>query len=160
MPEYYSQIPSVVAFAHKISLNYDCLRAIAFELNLGVDFKEAVSDLNILNVNREEYNIILHFENGATLHQWRYRTNLFGSDGTYQWATMYNDAGVDVADLRFDPNKVVYDIRHNTTIIPAEGLYLSFDDYEDCKESEAYKSLAMTYLSFQKCATKNLHYVI
>lgn len=159
-PKYYSQISAVVAFAHKISLNYDCLRAIAFELNLGVDFKEAVSDLNILNVNREEYNIVLHFENGVTLHQWRYRVNLFDNDGTYNWATLYNDAGNNVADLRFDKSKVVYDVRHNTTIIPAEGLHLDFSDYNECKASEPYKSLTPTYLSFQKCAAKNLHYAI
>ena len=44
-----------MSFSRKIDLNYDCLRAIAFELNTGISFKEAILDLNIVrdNIKRE-----------------------------------------------------------------------------------------------------------
>ena len=105
------------------------MRAIAFELNQGVDFKEAANDLNILNINYEEYNITLLLDNGKTLHQYRYRINLFDNDRTYNWATMYDENGVDVADLRIDKTKLSYDpVRNVITIIEA-GLYLDFSDF-------------------------------
>lgn len=45
--EYYGEIDEVVRFAYRVKLNYDCLRAIAYELNTGVRFKDAIGDLNI-----------------------------------------------------------------------------------------------------------------
>lgn len=55
--EYHSQIPKVVSFSRKMSLNYDCLRAIATELNFGSSFSEAIQDLNILNVENKRYDV-------------------------------------------------------------------------------------------------------
>lgn len=48
--QYYSEIEKVISFAHKVDLNYDCLRAIAFELNFGEPFETAIKDLNIINL--------------------------------------------------------------------------------------------------------------
>lgn len=158
--EYYGEINAVVAFAQKVSLNYDCLRAIAFELNLGISFKEAANDLNILNVNREEYNIVLHFENGTKLHQWRYRVNLFDNDGSYNWATLYDEGGRDVVDLRFDKSMVMYDVARHATVIPADGLKLDFSDYDESTASKPYMNLKPAYLVFTKCGTKNLHFTV
>lgn len=157
--KYHGEIEKIIAFSKRISLNYDCLRAIAFELNLGVGFKEAVADLNMLNVTPEEYDVVLHFENGVTLHQFRYRINLFDSDRSYYWATMYNDAGVSVLDVKFDKGFVMFDSVRGVTVIPAEGLHLDFDDYdEEDAKTKIYKDLKPSYMSFTKCNVKNLHY--
>lgn len=43
--QYHSVISKVVTFAKRARLNYDCLRAIAFELNNGLDLNEALEDL-------------------------------------------------------------------------------------------------------------------
>ena len=48
--KYWDEIEKVVTFSRKIELNYDCLRAIAFELNHGENFENAIADLNIVNV--------------------------------------------------------------------------------------------------------------
>lgn len=45
---YWSQIDAVIAFSRKVDLNYDCLRSIAFELNTGNDFADAIKDLNMM----------------------------------------------------------------------------------------------------------------
>lgn len=62
--KYYDQIPAVVDFSGKIDLNYDCLRSIAFELNLGTPFAEAIKDLNIINMNETSYKITVLFKDG------------------------------------------------------------------------------------------------
>ena len=51
---YYGEIEKVVDFSRIVSLNYDCLRAIAFELNFGCSFASAISDLNIMTTDDEE----------------------------------------------------------------------------------------------------------
>ena len=54
-------------FSRRVALNFDCLRAIAFELNLGQTFSEAISDLNIINIEREAYKVIAHFADGSAM---------------------------------------------------------------------------------------------
>lgn len=159
-PEYWSEIDNVIGFSRKISLNYDCLRAIAFELNQGTSFSEAANDLNILNINSEEYNLTLKLDNGMVLHQNRFRTNLFNNDGYYTWATMYDNAGREILDVRYDKNCVVYDLSKNATIIPEEGLYLDFSDMDDAKIKEQYGSAKPVCLIFNKVSQRNLHYLV
>ena len=47
--QYQAEIEKVILFSKKVSLNYDCLRAIAFELNLGEPFWKAIFVLHIIN---------------------------------------------------------------------------------------------------------------
>lgn len=160
--QYYGEIEKVVAFAQRISLNYDCLRAIAFELNQGTAFNEAAADLNILNVNREEYNVSLYFETGQELHQYRFKTNLYDNDGCYTWVTLYDGTGQAILDVRYDKKDIVYDITRNMTVIPGDSLHLDFSDYEDEDNNkvELYKRLKPKCMSFVKCRAKSLHYAI
>ena len=69
---YHEEINKVVEFSRKVSLNYDCLRAIAFELNTGLSFKDAIQDLNIMVTEDEEYIVYLYFDNGRSLHNLHY----------------------------------------------------------------------------------------
>ena len=66
--QYYDEIENVIAFSVRMNLNYDCLRSIAFELNNGLKFQEAINDLNIIRISQyENIKIIVEFENQATL---------------------------------------------------------------------------------------------
>ena len=87
------EIEKVVDFSRKISLNYDCLRSIAFELNRGSDFASAVADLNIMTTEDEEYDVYLYFENGAYLYHLKYRTNLYDDDGLMELIRFNDDDG-------------------------------------------------------------------
>lgn len=158
--KFHIEINKVVAFAERINLNYDCLRAIAFELNQGNDFKEAVMDLNILNVNREEYNITLHYETGEMLHQYRYQTNLYNYEETINWLILSDETGQEVVDVRYDKRHVVYDTTQKTLVIPGDKLKLDYDDYKGDVDVEKYRKLKPLYLSFVKCGGRNLHYVV
>ena len=63
---YDETINDIVSFAKKVDLNYDCLRAIAFELSHGAtSFKEAIEDLNIINIEKERYDLYLYFTDGT-----------------------------------------------------------------------------------------------
>lgn len=62
--EFYNQIKYVVAFASRVKLNYDSLRAIAFEINMGYSFSTAIGDLNILNTDAQRYDVKVLFSNG------------------------------------------------------------------------------------------------
>lgn len=63
--QYYDEIENVIAFSVRMNLNYDCLRSIAFELNNGLKFQQAINDLNISQY--KNIKIIVEFENQATL---------------------------------------------------------------------------------------------
>lgn len=67
--QYYDEIENVIAFSVRMNLNYDCLRSIAFELNNGLKFQEAINDLNIIRISQyKNIKIIVEFENQATLN--------------------------------------------------------------------------------------------
>lgn len=71
--QYYDEIENVIAFSVRMNLNYDCLRSIAFELNTGSKFQEAINDLNIIRIDEyKEIKIVVEFENQATF-DWRNR---------------------------------------------------------------------------------------
>lgn len=61
----YKEIDKIISFSEKVYLNYDCLRAIAFELQNEETFEEAIKDLNILHLTSDNYNLAIHFSNGA-----------------------------------------------------------------------------------------------
>ena len=158
--KYYGEIDKVIAFAGRINLNYDCLRAIAFELNLGENFTDAVRDLNILNVNREEYNVILHYETGEMLHQNQYRTNLYDNDEEFDWITLYDDKGQEIVEVRYSKRHIVYDTAQRGLIIPGDKLKLDFSDYDGDRDVDRYKDLRPMYISFVKSGERKLHYVV
>lgn len=78
-PQYYEQIQDVVLFSQHVYMNYDCLRAIAFELTMGHTFKEAIRDLNILNLESRPYIFEAHFEDNTTATT-KIVTNTFSND--------------------------------------------------------------------------------
>ena len=75
------KIRKVIEFSHKVQLNYDCLHAIAFELEDGGEFEDAINDLNIINMNEQIYNITVYFTDGTMLRA-KEKLNLFSSEET------------------------------------------------------------------------------
>jgi hypothetical protein len=79
-PEYHAEINNVVSFANRVKLNYDSLRAIAFELNEGYTFASAIGDLNILNTDDQRYNVKVMFADGKSHDLKGQRLNLFSEE--------------------------------------------------------------------------------
>lgn len=103
----YDQIPAVVDFSGKIDLNYDCLRSIAFELNLGTPFAEAIKDLNIINMNETNYKLTILFKDGYHASCVK-RPNLFnGAQRIFFDAKLkdnfWTDFYINTEDIQYNP---------------------------------------------------------
>ena len=91
-PQHYDQIDDIVKFSYMAKINYDCLRAIVFELNNGYGFKESVNDLNIIrSEDSKSYNKLeIKYKNGKKFIR-MVNLNLFDPDLTTN--TWLNDNG-------------------------------------------------------------------
>lgn len=170
--QYHNEIDKVVEFSRKISLNYDCLRAIAFELNDGNSFADAIVDLNIMATEVEEYRVYLFFENGNSVHNLRYETNLYDYDGSMTYIRLYDNDGKFVLGAYFDKSSMTYDMATGKVIVPASGIKIIDDNddddyYEDEDDDKVvgdnipqFRGSKVRYMTFTKRATKNLHYLV
>lgn len=161
--EFRGEIEKVVDFSRTVSLSYDCLRSIAFELNSGNSFASAVVDLNIMTTEDEEYNVHLFFENGRSLHHLKYSTNLYDDDGLMTRIALYDDDGHYMISAYYDKQLARYDAGRDAVIIPAEGIKIdgsSGDDGEDDERESSYRKFKPKYMTFTKRRPKNLHYLV
>ena len=156
-PAYRNQINAVVNFSRKIDLNYDCLRAIAFELNMGIPFEEAIRDLNILNITYERYDVTMHFENGASITETGRTLELFGS--AMNLVPLYGEHG-NIIDVRFKGSDAVYDPFERGMVIRPEKLTLTYDEDFDKELVEEAKALIPSRLVLVKQVAKGIHYDI
>lgn len=164
-PEYYGEIDKVINFARKINLNYDCLRAIAFELNLCGDFDEAISDLNILRTFGESYTIIAVLSNGERLSVNR-KIDMWDPDSVY--IEMENNEGYDVFDVEFSPTDATYSDKHHAYIIPDDCFKFELDGYiKNCGASsdkkyhdiwKKYHDLEVKEVILRRTKGPNYHY--
>lgn len=156
--QYSSEIEKVIVFSKKVALNFDCLRAIAFELSLGGTFETAIQDLNIINTNEGTYHVTLHFEGGAIMEAKRCRLDLFNSDDMERVALRDNN-GRDLVIVGFNPLACSYDEVRHATVIPAEQLTLDCTDYYGEEVQAETQKLIPEYLSIVRTAERNIHYL-
>lgn len=160
------EIPEVVAFSRTVRLNYDCLRAIAFEIATGYSFKDAIADLNIINLEAEKYTLVLQFENGLIGMRKSMRLDLFGdTDETYAW--IEDKRGYTFARVDFNPADAYYDTNMMSNVIPGEKLRVvpcNDSDYDDDKEFkdllETVKNSKVLGLVIKREYDKGIHYAI
>lgn len=159
--EQYGEIDKVISFSSKVSLNYDCLRAIAFELNNGYEFKEAIKDLNIINIAREEYNVILKYKNGMCAKARNAHINMF-SDESPECIYLYDNRGRNFVDVEFIPMDAVYDAHRGVHIIPVNQLKLIYDDDdgENTDIIEVAKATEVDCLMISRKNGKAIHYAV
>lgn len=157
--KYWPEIDAVVNFSHRVDLNYDCLRSIAFELSTGSTFSEAIRDMNIVNINRVYYDIALSFDNRTVLIAERFEMDMFGQDTPIEvW--LKNPRGHYLAAVSFIPSRCVFDPARNCIMLSGEELDISEydDDYEE--EIAELKKAKPLYLSITRTRSKNIHYAI
>lgn len=157
-PRYQGEIEKVILFSKKVALNYDCLRAIAFELSLGAPFETAIQDINIINTREEVYNITLHFSNGVTMNARQCRLDLFNEDSREN-ISLFDDKGRNMVTVEFAPSECVYDTARHATVLPADCITLDYTDYYGVPAQEETKKLVPEYLSIVRAKERNLHYL-
>lgn len=141
-PEYHSEIKVVEIFSRKVKLNYDCLRAIAFELDNGHTFADAIQDLNILNTESQRYDVIITFQdekgNEFTEHLSSYSVDLFSNREEIEKYSSANSYAIYVDGT----------VAEDTS----DGLYISgadcevawcSDDNDDIKEGSTIKHVIL-----------------
>lgn len=166
--EYYDQIDSVISFSRKVDLNYDCLRAIAFELSSGIPFAEAIQDLNIINLNQETYKVFLHFGNGEKAQSYgTRRIDLFDPEGQEDVTLYYgNDCGIEIGMVSFNTCDSKYDAGTNSIIVPADALEINWEKYNDTDDKEEREVVSRLqaakpiYLSLVRKTSKSIHYAV
>ena len=165
------EIENVVAFSQKTRLNYDCLRSIAFELNLGLTFKEAIQDLNILNLECERYTIAIYMSNGVRLMAKNYALDLF-ADEKIRVDFYDNEMYEDVFEAYFNPINIEWD--STGSIIRGEHIEINWYEYittenpniiknlndNELKVRNKYKGAIPVKLEIIREKAKGLHYMV
>lgn len=163
--EYYGEIDRVIDFSNKVDLNYDCLRAIAFELNTGLSFADAIKDLNILNLSEEQYDLTLIFENGLRATSRGVSLDMFSSNPCESTAYMYYK-GYNCVDITFITSNARFDLDKYAHIIQGSQIGLNFmgvDDYDsdDFKQAlAALKNTKPVELLIKRQNKRGLHYLV
>lgn len=159
--QYYDQIEAVVSFSRKVELNYDCLRAIAFELNCGTSFSEAIKDLNIINMRAQVYDIILTMEDGRTFHNDEVRFDMFDPSYTEEcW--MYDREDLAPFKISIKGADIVFNKETLQHYIPGDKIKITkydADEYEN-GELEKLKITRPVELVFSRQKDKNIHYAV
>ena len=153
-PDAQGEIEKVIAFSKRIDLNYDCLRAIAFELNRGESFERAIADLNIINVSEERYTVTIHFSNGKQYTQKNAYLDLFDSEKPANFWTN-SEKGYNDLHVEFDTQSCIYDGVRGVTTVAGEDLRLTWDEPET-HEGEEW---APMYATITRAKGKNYHYL-
>ena len=138
--QFWGEIEKIVAFASKVSLNYDCLRAIAFELNEGERFEDVVKYINIVRDEDEPptYHATLHCSDGSVLRSNTNRLDLF-NHGKKISITLYTNSFVPIADITFHPSAVVYDSVLHQAVIHPDKFIVEYANHSS-QELEALKN--------------------
>ena len=130
-------IQKILDFASVVGLNYDSLRSICFELNIGRKFEDVINILNIINLeDKDYYKFNFEFSNGL-----KFTTvdniNLFDDDLDVVQLDVYIDRlrvrgyiFIDRKDLEYDWNINKWICKHPENI----QLEISFrDEYNNLK---------------------------
>lgn len=160
--EYHSEILEVVKFSRRVKLNYDCLRAIAFELNTGISFAEAIRDLNILNMGNPRYDITAIFENGKTLIRRGVAIDFFNPKGgdTHGFYNIYNDW---VCDISYSLENSIFDEKSGEIYI-RDNISIDFCEEDGKLPYEArqkeFNGSKCVGLVFRLSESKDYHYAL
>ncbi len=156
------QIEEVVNFSKKVDLNYDCLRAIAFEINQGATFAEAVKDLNIVNLEEERYTLVLRMTNGTTFQNTSVGMDLFDK-GAYLHTWMPRQGGGCGCYVGFCVGDVQFDMTTGKLSVAKECIRVE-NPYDDADEEEIRqrweKEMHPESLQVYRNRAKSIHYLV
>lgn len=157
--QYWPQIDAVIEFSHRVDLNYDCLRSIAFELGTGQNFSDAVRDMNIVNIYQAEYDLTLHLEDRTVLSARGCQIDMFSQD-TPENIWLKNSRGRYIASVSFVPSACVFDPSRGCITLNGEDIEISEydDDYQD--DVAQLKKTRPVYLSITRTRSKDIHYAV
>ena len=139
-------------------MNYDCLSAIALELNEGEKFEETIKDLNIINTHdrKRQYDVQLFTEEGIIFTSENKELDLLNGDTNDIWV---EDSEGNSINIEFSANNAIFDNKQNSFIVYGNNVKIC-DDYEyvDKAKEDIYKNLHCAYIKFSQSYNDYLHY--
>lgn len=159
--KYWSEIDKVVKFSIRVQLNYDCLRAIVFELSNGESFNKCIQDLNIVNTKDLFYNMTLYLEDGTTLSTDRsINIDMFNTDeNSGSW--LCDKYGARIVFVNFDIKDAIYNTEKDEYTVDGENVRIEWDDDLDGDERvEHLKKLKHDKLIVKQKKSRALHYSV
>lgn len=155
---HYNEINTIIEFSRKVDLNYDCLRAIALEVNSGEKFGAAIHDLNILNLTQDKYDLMLYFKNGRAIGAQEIELDIFSNQEKI--VSISEDNFHEVIAVHFYTQDCTYDTQKKQAVIAAEKLKLTYDEEYATELVNEMKALIPDYLTIRKVRSRSLHYVV
>lgn len=155
--KYWPEIETVIEFSRRIDLNYDCLRAIAFELASGASLYEAIKDMNIINMDDSVYDATLYYDDGTVLKLENTTMNMFEKNRSYRF--WFSDSkGNAVANIAFSPTEGKYSPLQNGIMIDGECLTIRYDNREE--DAAELKKKKPMHLTITKTRDEDIHYAL
>lgn len=156
---YYPEIENIVSFSAKVGLSYDCLRAVAFEVNNGRKFAEAIKELNMLNTEKVKYELTVRYEDGTVSANGGYSIDLFSGNKTE--LPVYDKRGNYMGTVILSGESVRYDGGRDEMYISPEDFRIEFD--EDCYDLseavyESMKKKKVEHISLRRRKSRKLYY--
>lgn len=161
LKEYHNDIEEIVKFSERTSLNYDSLRAISFEVNLGVPFKEAIKDLNILNTEDNSYKITIHLTNGDSSYIYEDDIDFYSDDDDEKSFGAFYIRSVDayiyvrlfLKDIKFNYIKSCY-------MADGKNCRIHYNSNDENDNSDL-KNLQIHHVTFTRQQKKSsFHYIV
>lgn len=154
------QANEIVKFSRKVPLNYDCLRAIVFELEMREPFKDAIKDLNIVKSrNTQSYDMMLKFTDGTKLTSRDKTLDMFSDEDVTYW--FENEDGDAPIRVTFSVNDAKYDMGTSSYRVDAKDMNIYKEtQYTDEAVINEFKDKVPDYITIKMNASKNIHYLI
>lgn len=118
-----NEVDQVVLLSHRTKMNYDHLRAVAFELRLGGKFVDVIGDLNIKNTEETTYRMVLTGTDGKSYYT---TCGLDYREGETQEVTFWVGPKGEYLEVEFDANDLV--LMDDTLILPLGDAEFSGDE--------------------------------
>lgn len=160
----WKEIDDIIAFASRVPLNYDCLRAIAFELADGSTFKDAAKVLNIVNISYEEYNVTIVFKNGKAITDKNVALDLYSDEEVNEDFCIRD--GEWLFEVCYNPNVGVFDPMRMATIVPGEHIEMYRVRTAEERTSDAVRewlntvAMGVDHIEIRRCKAVALHYAV
>lgn len=163
----YGEIQKVVDFAQKVKINYDSLRAIAFELSLEDEpFEEIIKDLNILNLDAERYTATVVLNDGTKKKVNNGRPFSLDMFTDSEYTLDFEDEEIH-QDIYFDfnPTDIMYKLELGGMALDGENceIDLNKENYDEDlfnRVEEKYTHTSIDHIIFHRKFDRNLHYTV
>lgn len=160
--EFHGEISDVIAFSRKVKLNYDCLRSIAFEIASGSSFREAILDLNIINMNEDRYTVAIHYANGLIGSSRNVRLDMFG-DGENVCTWLEDKSGYSFVRASFNPSKACWSDKMLANVVSGNDIGVYYPNYDEDEPEvkslvEAAKSSSIVGIVIKPEYGSRMHY--